>query len=44
MREGLLAYVEQMRQDARDEHWQAMQLYATGNFGKKPPRVPEILK
>jgi hypothetical protein len=42
IREGLLAYVEMMKDDARELYYQEMQLYGL-HILKKPPKLPEIL-
>jgi hypothetical protein len=43
IREGLLAYVEILKQDATDQYKLELLMYALGKM-KKPPSLPRILK
>ena len=43
VREGLLAYVELLKQDAREEYRQAELFFAMGKLKKLPP-LPRILR
>lgn len=43
VREGLLAFVRLMREDALDAHRHALILWGLGVGGKRPPRPHAIL-